>query len=133
MSAARKAEPGPTPLEIAREAYPDGLPEWIEALAIECARTSQKRVADRMNRSAAMISTVLRGKYAGSLAAVEEVFKGVFLDARIECPALGVIPTNVCQDWRRKSHTFASGNPLRVWMFRACNRCPRNQGEVGDA
>lgn len=114
------------PLEIARSAWGDDLPEWVEALAIECAATSQNKVASRMGRSAALISQVLRAKYPADLRAVEEVFRGVFQEARVSCPALGTIPANECQDWRRRTRTFASGNPLRVRMFRACAHCPRN-------
>lgn len=116
-----------TPLDIARNAWGADLPEWVEALAIECGKTSQSRVATQMNRSGALISNVLRNKYPGSLSAVEEVFSGVFQHALLDCPALGNIPTNQCQDWRRKSHSFATGNPLRTRMFRACGQCPRNR------
>ena len=121
------------PLEIARAAWGDGLPEWVEALAVECAGSSQNKVAARMNRSAALISQVLRAKYAGSLTAVEEVFRGVFQQARVSCPALGLMPANECQDWRRKGRTFHPGNPTRVKMFRACAHCPRNRPAADDA
>ena len=83
-----------------------------------------------MDRSGALISQVLRCKYPADLAAVEERFRGVFLQARVDCPALGTLPSNECQDWRRKSREFTSGNPLRVRMFRACAHCPRNQKDV---
>ena len=130
MSAAPKAlTPKESPLDIARAAWGDALPTWVEALAVECARSSQKAVAQRLNRSGAVISTVLRNKYEGSVAAIEELFMGAFLNMRIECPALGELPVNECQEWRRKARSFASGNPLRVSMFRACANCPRNKAE----
>lgn len=116
-------------LAIARAAWGAALPDWIEAMAIECEASSQNRVAARMGRSAAMISQVLRAKYPADLAAVEEVFRGVFQEARVQCPALGTLPSNECQDWRRKSRSFAPGNPLRLRMFRACAHCPRNRKE----
>ena len=119
-----------TPLDIARAAWGDDMPDWIEALAIECGRTSQNKVAVRMNRSAAMISQVLRAKYPGNLASVEEAFRGTFQSASLLCPALGNLPTNECQDWRRKARVFSSGNPLRSRMFRACGSCPRNRREA---
>jgi hypothetical protein len=116
------------PLEVAREAWGADLPGWVEALALECGRSSQNRVAVRLERSAAMISQVLRRKYPGDLAAIEERFKGVFQAQVLECPALGLIPSNECQDWRAKARSFALGNPLRTRMFRACGRCPRHVG-----
>lgn len=123
------AKPKEGPLDIARTAWGEALPDWVEAMALECAATSQNRVATVMNRSAALISQVLRAKYAGSMAAVEEVFRGAFQQALVACPALGTLPANECQDWRRKGRTFHPGNPLRRDMYRACAACPRNRAE----
>jgi hypothetical protein len=118
-----------TPLDVARAAWGEALPDWIEALAIECAKASQNRVAERLGRSAAMISQILRAKYPGDLAGFEERFRGVFQAQALDCPALGLIPSNECQDWRVKGRVFAAGNPLRTRMFRACAACPRNRSE----
>lgn len=118
------------PLEVARAAWGTDLPDWIEALAVECGASSQSRVAARMGCSAAVISTVLRRKYPANMAGIEERFRGAIQDVRVECPALGPIPANLCQDWRRKARTFASGNPLRIRMFQACSHCPKNAVEA---
>ena len=118
-----------TPLDVARAAWGEALPDWIEALAIECAKASQNRVAERLGRSAAMISQILRAKYPGDLAGFEERFRGVFQAQALDCPALGLIPSNECQDWRVKGKAFTPGNPLRTRMFRACAACPRNRSE----
>lgn len=117
------------PVEIARAAWGEALPDWVERLAAECAASSQNKVAGQLNRSASLVSAVLRAKYAGDLAAVEDVVRGVFEATTVECPQLGTIPTNDCQDWRRKSLRFAPINSMRVDMYRACNRCPRNRRE----
>jgi hypothetical protein len=101
-----------SPLENARAAWGDPLPDWIEALAVECGLTSQARVASALGRSGAMVSQVLRKKYLGNLSAVEERFRGVFLDSRLNCPAL---------------RDFTPTNSQRALMYRACARCPRNQ------
>lgn len=128
----RIAEPKETPLQIARAAWGEGIPTWVEALAVECSRSTQKAVAQKLNRSAAVISNVLRNKYEGSVSAIEELFMGAFLNIRVECPELGLLPVNECQHWRHKGRSFASGNPLRVRMFRACTHCPRNRVEAQD-
>jgi hypothetical protein len=114
----------------ARAAWGDGLPQWVADLAAECDRTSQNKVALRMKRSAALISQVIGHKYPGDLAAVEEVFKGVFQAEVVTCPALGEMPANECRDWRAKAARFVSINSMRVQMYRACNRCPRHKGGV---
>ena len=118
------------PLDIARAAWGEELPDWVEALAIECGKASQNKVAARLDRSAAMISQVLRRKYPGDLAALEELFCWVFLSAVIACPALGTMPSHVCQDWQAKARFFRTGNPLRTRMYRACHQCSRLKKEV---
>ena len=119
-----------SPIEVAAEAWGEAIPIWVEDLARECASSSQAVVARRMGRSDALISTVLRAKYRGDLEAVEEVFKGAYQGAEVDCPALGALPANDCRDWRAKSRRFVNVNALRVRMFRACKGCPRNMKEV---
>lgn len=118
------------PVNIAIDAWGADLPDWVDALARECAETSQNRVAARMNRSASLVSQVLRNKYAGDMSAVEDVFRGAFLKQTVECPALGTLPSNECRDWRAKARAFVNVNQQRVMMFRACNACPRNRKEA---
>lgn len=120
------------PVETAREAWGEAMPDWVARLAAECAATSQTRVAARMERSTTLVSQVLRAKYPGDLAAVEDVVRGVFEGAVVECPQLGTIPSNDCQDWRRKSLRFSSVNSMRVDMYRACHRCPRNRKDTSE-
>jgi hypothetical protein len=111
---------------IAREHWGADCPSWILALAAECMATSQRQVADKLERSSAMISHVLRNKYSGDVGAIEERFNSVFKGSVVACPALGTIPAHECQDWRVASRTFVSVNPRRVMMFKACGRCERN-------
>ena len=114
------------PIETARAHWPTPLPDWIEVLAVESGRTSQAAVAKRIGRSAAVISQILRRAYPADMARIEERVRGVFLDAKVLCPALGDLPAQTCQDWRAKAASFAIGNPLRTRMYRACNTCPRH-------
>lgn len=115
------------PLDTARLHWGDDLPDWVELLAVECGRSSAARVAEKLDRSPAVISQVLRRKYPAETTRLEERVRGVFLDARVPCPVEGTMPLQQCQDWREKSRLFQRGNPLRTRMFRACNACPRNQ------
>lgn len=110
-----------------REIWGADLPEWVEALAVECMSSSQAAVARALDRSPTVISQVLNRRYPAGLDAIEERFLGVYRERRISCPALGEMPIHECQDWRAKARAYASGNPLRVRMFQACARCPRNQ------
>ena len=120
----------PDLIKTAEEAWGTPLPDWVRALAIHCQRTSQNAVAAKLGRSAAVISNVLRAKYAADTSRIEERVRGVFLNGCVICPALGDLPMNECQDWRGKARTFAAGNPLRTRMFRACRACPIYLKEV---
>jgi hypothetical protein len=114
------------PVELAEAAWGKPLPDWIEALARACAGSSQARVAKEIGRSGAVVSQVLRKCYGADMARIEERVRGIYLDGRVICPAIGEMPVNECQDWRLKARSFAVGNPMRTRMFRACNACPRH-------
>jgi len=116
-----------TPVEVAESHWTDGVPDWVMALARACAESNQRQVAARLDRSPALISQVLRNKYPGDMDAIEEAVRGAYMDASVQCPALGPIPADECQGWRRKSRRFVNVNALRVSMFRACARCPVNR------
>jgi hypothetical protein len=120
------------PLDIARAAWGDPLPDWVQALAVECGRTSAARVAKQLGRSGAVISQVLNRKYPASMDRIEERVRGVLLNGKVLCPALGDLPLQDCQDWREKAATFALGNPTRVRMYRACKACPRYLKELSE-
>lgn len=118
------------PLDIAHAHWGADLPDWVHALAVECGRSSAARVAKQLDRSGAVISQVLNKKYPASMDRIEERVRGVFLNGKVICPALGDLPLQDCQDWREKAPTFALGNPTRLRMYRACNACPRYLKEV---
>lgn len=112
-------------LDIARSLWGDTIPDWVVVLAEECGKTSQNRVARRLNRSASLVSHVIRNKYEGDMVAVEDVVRGVFMSSTVTCPALGSISTAACRDWMRKAHAFSNENSERVRLYRACRSCPR--------
>ena len=120
------------PLQMAEQHWGKTMPDWVRVLATECGRagSSQAQVAKKLDRSGAVISQVLRNAYPADTKRLEERVRGVFMAGTVECPALGPIPTQACQDWRDKSRVFAAGNPQRTRMFRACRFCPRNSKAV---
>ncbi len=113
-------------VQIVSEYWGEDAPDWVLRLAQECELTSQNKVAAVLKLSAPVISSTLRNKYAGTLASVEARVRGVYMSGKLICPALGEVPSHVCQDWRRKSKRFAPTNTQRSRMFRACNNCPLN-------
>ncbi len=119
-------------LTTAEAAWGADMPDWVRALAIACGRTNQRAVAQALGRSGAMVNQVLKRKYLADTSRIEERVRGLYLDGRVQCPALGELPSQQCQDWRDKSATFAAGNPLRTRMFRACRACPINRKEAAE-
>jgi hypothetical protein len=111
-------------VDIARESWGDAPPDWVLRLAEACDATSQAKVGARIGRSGSVVSQVLRNRYPGNVRGVEEMVRGVLMQAVVECPALGRLPAHECQRWRVASDHFLGTNSLRVRMYRACNRCP---------
>lgn len=114
------------PVETARLSWGADIPDWIVRLAEECAASSQSKVAARIGRSAALVSNVLRRKYPGDMAAVEDLVRGTFMRATIQCPALGEISAADCRRWIQLAQTYSNETSERVGMRNACRRCPRN-------
>ncbi|MEL7098259.1 MAG: hypothetical protein AAGM84_05455 [Pseudomonadota bacterium] len=115
-------------MQAAQEAWGD-VPDWIEALVEACDATSQNKVAARLDRSATVISQVLRGTYPGNLDNVERRVRAVFLAEQVDCPALGPISSEDCLAWQDKAKEERATTPLNVTITRSCRRCPRFRNE----
>lgn len=111
-------------IAVAEEGWGRPLPDWVRALALACAKTSQSKVAAQLGRAPAVVSTVLRNKYGADTARIEERVRGVFLNGMVQCPAWETLPLQDCQDWRESARTFVPGIPLRRQMYHACRACP---------
>ncbi len=116
------------PVDKARAAWGENMPDWVMRLAQECARSSQAQVAAHLNRSGSMISSVLAAKYPGDMASIEARVRGAYMDGTVDCPARGALPMDECQDWIAKARVFVNVNRERVGMFRACRSCARFKG-----
>lgn len=118
-----------TPIDLARAAYGETLPDWIEALGLACTRRSQAAVSRQLGYSAAAISQILRNKYPAKTGQIEDSVRGVLMGGKVECPVLGPLPNQICQDHRQKARETVITNSHRARMQRACSNCPRNQKE----
>lgn len=113
-----------TPLDIAKAAWGEPLPDWIGVLAEQCMATSQAKAASRIGYSGSMVSQLLRAKYRGDLAAVETAVRGAWMGATISCPTLGSLPSDQCLEWQKKARKFVPSNRQRARMYSACRACP---------
>lgn len=118
------------PMQIARAHWGADLPDWISALAMAAAETSQNKVARKLGYTAPVVSQVLRNKYAGDLGRIELLTRSVLMLARRDCPALGEILLAECLRHQDEARNPGSPNPLRANMRRACNRCSHYRKEM---
>lgn len=102
-------------------------PDWIVALAEACQRSSQAAVGRDLDVSGSMISQLLSRSYTASTGRIEDRVRGLLMRAVVDCPVMGELPTNQCQDWRRKASAVSLASPRAVVMCRACLKCPHNQ------
>lgn len=105
-------------LEKVTASWGANAPEWIITLAKQCNKASQSLVARELTYSAAVISQILSNTYRGDVSRVEDMVRGRYMAATVDCPALGEIGRNTCLDWQKKS--YAATSSLRVQMYRAC-------------
>lgn len=111
-------------LEIARRSWGDDLPDWVEALAKECERTSQNKVAQALGYSGAAVSMVIRNKYAANSQGIEMAVRGALMSENIDCHFLGEIGKDACRQWRVNGKRGVRANRLQIQMARACSTCP---------
>ena len=98
--------------------------DWLASLRSACDApgASQAKVARRLGVSEAVVSKALNGKYGASLRSLEQRVRERIIDARIKCPVLFEITREKCRTEQRRP--FASTNPQRVALYRACrNGC----------
>jgi hypothetical protein len=104
-------------------------PDWIVALAEACHKSSQAAVARQLAVSGGLISQLLSNTYPAGTARIEERVRGLLMRAVVDCPVMGELPTNECQDWRRKAASPQLASPRAVMMCRACMGCAHNQAQ----
>lgn len=97
------------------------MTDWMQVLRDECARASQRAVADRIGVSQSTINQVLRGTYKGRLFRIEERVRGELMHKTLECPVLGEISRRRCQDEQQRG--FSASSPQRVQLYTTCPHC----------
>ena len=119
-----------TNLAKAQAAWPEPLPVWIQVLAEACDDRSQKAVADQVQYSPGVISTVLSNCYRGDVNAIQKAVEGALMNVTVQCPVAGEIGMQQCQAFQRRP--FKATNSQRVMLFRACRSgCPHSRHTPG--
>lgn len=94
-------------------------------LRAECARTTQRAVAERLGVSQSVVNQTLRGKYRGRLDRLEQRVRGELMRQTIECPVLGDLSRLRCQDIQEAQRRASwVNNDVRRALAGSCPSCP---------
>jgi len=118
-----------TNLDRARKAWGSPAPDWVEVLAGECDRTSQRAASNRIRYSSGLVCNVLQAKYTGDLTAVEQAVRGALMSATVDCPVVGVVSAEACISHQRRG--FSTASPQSARLSRACPACPHSRSGGG--
>lgn len=113
-----------------RDSWGKAAPSWVRVLAEQCDRSSQKKVADTICYSSAVVNQVLKNAYKGDLTAVEQAVRGAFLNATVNCPVLGKLELHRCLQHQRSK--LQTTNHQMVRVYKNCRglgvtRCPHSR------
>ncbi|WP_121280086.1 MULTISPECIES: hypothetical protein [Pseudomonas] len=105
-------------------AWGERPPVFVQLLAAEVARSSQKKAGEAIGMSRSTVSTILANRYPSpSTIRVERRVLAAL--SRIECPALGEAVTSVeCSEYLQRPAPL--NNPVAMRCWKACRACPRN-------
>ena len=104
-------------------------PEWMVVLRAHAKAHGQRKAAADIGYSAPVVNQVLKGHYAGDLKAVQAKVEGALMGATVECPVIGEMPRNRCIEHQARANRFATSNPLRVQLSKACPKCPNRRSQ----
>ncbi|WP_297341044.1 hypothetical protein [Pseudophaeobacter sp.] len=116
---------------LADDGWNGSVPDWVTVLVTECDQSSQATVAKKLDVSSALVSQTIRNQYKGNMGNVETIVRETFMNAPVQCGALGgEIESATCLTWRRRAENLTSSSPMRVMMFHACRACPKFKPEA---
>ncbi len=99
--------------------------KWMRALRDAIAAHGLTATARQLGVSPSMISQAVKGLYKGNIARLQTLVEGSLLSATVSCPVLGDLPKHKCQQHQDRARMFATANPLKAQLYRACRAgCP---------
>lgn len=109
---------------------PAALPPDVKAALQEAVARfgSQAKVAGELGVTGAVISALLKDKYLGSVAVMEQRIRGEFMLETVRCPVMGNLSTKSCLD--NQALPLAFTNPVRSALGRACKNCPHRKDPI---
>lgn len=116
-------------VQLAREAWGGGIPDWVLVLAGACdQQQSQAKVAKRIGYSAAAVSQILHHRYnSGKHQQIETVVRAVLMAEQVRCPVLGLIALAACLEHQDRVAAGVRGSEMRIRLARACPGCANHR------
>lgn len=109
----------PKATDTARAAWGAATPDWIDALARECDKTSQRKVAALLGVSVTAVNLLLKNKYAPrDHTEMARRARSILMVTMVACPVLGVMGRADCR--REQAKPLVTCNPISIQLFRAC-------------
>lgn len=111
---------------------PQALPNNVRmALDLAVLRMgSQAKVAADLGVSAAVINTLLKDRYPGSVKNMAERIRGKYMSTTVQCPLMGTLGRHHCVNYQARPLAFT--NPQRSALHRACKTCKNRLDMAGD-
>lgn len=101
------------------------MEKWMNALRDAIAEHGLTAIARQLGVSPSMISQAAKGTYKGNIARLQTLVEGSLLTETVSCPVLGDLPKHKCQQHQDRPRPFATANPLKAQLYRACRSgCP---------
>lgn len=113
-------------IETAKQNWGENLPDWIEVLANEADKSSQNKIAQKIGKSSAAISQILKNAYPGTIENIEAAVRANLMNGSHDCPVFGTILIRECTNNQRRQFP-SSGNPVTIRIFKACRNCQYNK------
>lgn len=116
----------PTFADKAREAWGEGLPPEVAALAEYADARTGAAAAAAIGYSPGLVSHVIGNRYPGDMPTVIEKIRGALMGLSVACPVLGEIGRDQCLEEQKRP--FATTNAARARVYRACRSgCPHSR------
>lgn len=114
-----------TPLVATQAGWGDDMPDWVTALASECARTSQGEAGRRIGYTGSVVNQVLKNAYKGSLRRVEYQVRGLLMGQTVDCPLdFEPLPQASCVFVQEISFDKKRAMPNAAAYQAKCPTCP---------
>lgn len=115
--------PNKSPASKGQQVLPKAVRNALEQAVLRLG--SQGKVAEELDVSAAVVSTLLKDRYAGDVRRMAERIRGQYMGETVNCPVMGTLGRQHCLSYQARPLAFT--NPQRTALHTACKTCPNRK------